>query len=43
MNKKEKKINIFEKKDHIIKSIFEVNCFLNKLLKVKKIKNIFKL
>ena len=43
MNKKEKKINILDRKEHILKSIYEVNCFLNKLSKIKKIKYIFKI
>ena len=42
MQNYKKKMNIYEKKDRILKSIFEVNCFLNKLSTVKKIKNILK-
>ena len=38
--KKEKKFNLHEKKDCAIKSLFEVNCFLNKLSTAKNITKI---
>jgi len=38
--KKSKKFNLHAKKDCAIKSLFEVNCFLNKISTAKKIKEI---
>ena len=43
-NKKKthKKFNLHEKKDCAVESLFEVNCFLNKLFSAKKITHLIK-